>query len=231
VTNQPSNDSSATARFAHLLRATLWGLAGSVVLVGVSDWFIDRPVASFVHDHMLAGHMALKWLTYPPPIMQAWTPLVLAVLVVRRAFGPFRRWELVLLTACVSMILADQFRESLSYLFGRYWPETWIDDNPSFIKDDAYGFHPFHEGSAYGSFPSGHMARTLGLVTVISLAYPWWRWACVLSALAIAAGLLGMNYHFVSDVIAGGFVGGIVGIYAAYFSGLGVANVPDADRN
>ncbi len=44
---------------------------------------------------------------------------------------------LVLALACVSMILADQFRESLSYVFGRYWPETWIDNNPSFIQDGA----------------------------------------------------------------------------------------------
>jgi hypothetical protein len=29
-----------------------------------------------------------------------------------------------------------------------------------------------------------------------------------------------MDYHFVGDVIAGGFVGGIVGAYAAHFSGL-----------
>jgi hypothetical protein len=29
-----------------------------------------------------------------------------------------------------------------------------------------------------------------------------------------------MNYHFVGDVIAGGFVGGVVGAYTAYLGGL-----------
>jgi membrane-associated phospholipid phosphatase len=182
--------------------------------------FIDRPVALFVSAHKFASHAALKWLTEAPPIVQAWSPALIALLLVRRAFGPFRRWEVAALTACLSMLVADQFREGLGYVFGRYWPETWIDNNPSFIKDGAYGFHPFHSGSAYGSFPSGHMARTLGFVAVLWIAYPRWRWACAAASAAIAAGLLGMNYHFVSDVIAGSFVGGIVGMYAACFAGL-----------
>jgi hypothetical protein len=29
-----------------------------------------------------------------------------------------------------------------------------------------------------------------------------------------------MNYHFVGDVIAGGFIGGIVGVYAAQLGGV-----------
>jgi hypothetical protein len=38
---------------------------------------------------------------------------------------------------------------------------------------------------------------------------------------AVAVGLLGIDYHFVGDVIAGGLVGGIVGAYAAHYTGLG----------
>ncbi len=57
------------------------------------------------------------------------------------------------------------------YVFGRDWPETWIDNNPSLIRDGAYGFHPFHGNSAYGSFPSGHTARTLAVAAVVWIAY------------------------------------------------------------
>jgi hypothetical protein len=47
---------------------------------------------------------------------------------------------------------------------------------------------------------------------------------------AEAVALVGLNYHFVSDVIAGGFVGSIVGAYTAYCIGPGGANrlVPGA---
>jgi membrane-associated phospholipid phosphatase len=208
------------ADFGRLLRKTLAALLVCAALVVLCFWFVDRPVAFYVHDHRIADHSVLKWLTYPPPILQAWVPAVLAALMVRRAWGPWQFSERVVLAACVSLVLANQFRLSLAFVFGRYWPETWIDDNPSLIGDESYGFHPFHAGSAYASFPSGHAARTLAVAAVVWIAYPRWRWACVLASLATAVGLLGMDYHFVGDVIAGGFVGAIVGAYTSRYTRL-----------
>ena len=204
------------SEFRVLMWRSLAILAACVVLVCFCYLLVDRPVAFYVHEHGFPDHRILKWLTWPPPVAQAWTPLVLVVLAVRRCFGPFQRWELVIAAGCVAMLVADQFRDSLSYVFGRYWPETWIDDNPSLIQDGAYGFHPFHGGSAYGSFPSGHAARTLAVAAVVWIACPRLRWLSASVSAAIAVGLVGMNYHFVSDVIAGGVIGGIVGMYAAH---------------
>jgi membrane-associated phospholipid phosphatase len=204
-----------------LLLKTLAALLVCIAVVVVCYFFVDRPVAFYVHEQKFADHAVLKWLTYPPPIAQAWSPLVLAGLMVRRAWGPFHRCEQTVLAACIGIILAEQFRQSLSYAFGRYWPDTWVNDNPSLIQDGAYGFHPFHGGIAYASFPSGHTARTLAVAAVVWVAYPSWRWAVVVVSAAVAVGLLGMNYHFVGDVVAGGFVGGIVGAYTACYAGLG----------
>jgi membrane-associated phospholipid phosphatase len=212
--------------FRQLFRNALAALLGGAALVLLCYLFVDRPVAFYVHNQGFANYPVLQWLTYPPPVLQAWTPVALAALAVRRAYGPFHRWERAVMAACVGMVLADQFRETLSYAFGRYWPETWIDNNPSLIRDGAYGFHPFHGGTAYGSFPSGHTARTLAVAAVVWIAYPRWRLACVLVSAAVAVGLLGMDYHFVGDVIAGGVVGGIVGAYTAYYSGLADAHSP-----
>ncbi len=54
--------------------------------------------------------------------------------------------------ACISLIVADDFRISLGDVFGRYWPETWTHDNPSLIGTGTYGFHPFQRGDDVGSF-------------------------------------------------------------------------------
>jgi len=199
------------SNFRKLLRNGLAALLLCAVLVLLCALFVDRPVAYSVHDQRFADHLILKWLTYPPDILQACVPVVLAALLVRRVRGPLRRWERVALAACLGLILAEQCKIILAYAFGRYWPETWINDNPSLIRQGAYGFHPFRIGAAYASFPSGHTARTLAVASVIWTAYPRWRWACILISMAVASGLVLMDYHFVGDVIAGGFVGAITG--------------------
>ena len=191
------------------------GLMACSAVVALCYFFVDRPVAFFVRDHDLPAHRLLAWLTYPPPVLQEWAPLALAALAVRRAWGPFARWQRALLAACLALILAEQFRESVQPLFGRYWPDTWIDNNPSLLRDGAYGFHPFHSGAAYGSFPSGHTARTAAVAAVVWAAYPAWRWACAAAVVLVAVGLVGMNYHFVGDVAAGAYLGGLVGAYTA----------------
>lgn len=185
----------------------------AAVLVAICYFFIDRPVAFFVYDQHLSSHVVLKWLTYPPPILQAWSPVGLIVLVLLWMRGPWNRGAKVLLALCISIIVADQCRESLAYVLGRYWPETWINNNPSLIKDNAYGFHFFQGGASYGSFPSGHMTRIVALAAVLWLAFPRGRVVYVLVSLSVAVGLLGMNYHFVGDVVAGTFIGAIVGVY------------------
>src|SRR5262245_9347805 len=88
------------------------------------------------------------------------------------------------------------------------------------VQDGAYCLHPFHGVAAYGSFPSGHTARAAAVAAVYWAAYPGWRWACALGPAAVGVGLVGMDYHFVGDVVAGGLVGGLVGAYTAHFFAL-----------
>jgi membrane-associated phospholipid phosphatase len=69
-----------------------------------------------------------------------------------------------------------------------------------------------------GSFPSGHAARILGFATVWWIAMPHSRSVhafIVFMGGSMLVSLVAMNYHFVSDVIAGGALGGIIATYAA----------------
>jgi membrane-associated phospholipid phosphatase len=206
--------------FRRKLQRSLFALAACSIAVVICYYFVDRPVAFFVHDHRIPRLEELRWLTEPPPLVQSWAPLALVLLAMRRAVGPWRRWQHVLCVACVSLIIADQFRQSLGDLFGRYWPETWHDNNPSLIGSGAYGFHPFQVGDDIGSFPSGHSARIVGFASVFWLAMPRSRWACVVVGLPMLVALVGMDYHFVGDVVAGGTLGAIVGSWAARLSSL-----------
>jgi membrane-associated phospholipid phosphatase len=197
------------------LNRSFLALSTCAVAVVISYYFVDRPIAFFVHRHEIARFEEFRWLTEPPPLVQSWSPLVLVLLAIRRAFGEWRPWQAALFIACVSLIVADQFRESLGDLCGRYWPETWHNNNPSLIGTGAYGFHPFAVGDDTGSFPSGHSARIVAFFTVFWLVLPRGRWLYVILAAPMLVALVAMNYHFVSDVIAGSVIGGIIGAYAA----------------
>ena len=208
-------------------RALILTLLLGFVLCTVCYIMVDRPVAFFVHDHAWNHVPFFLWLTLPPPIVQAWTPAVLTVCVIGRIWKPFPQWELALVTACISLLLADQFRESLAFVCGRAWPETWVNNNPSLIGNGTFGFYPFRSSTEYSCFPSGHAARIGAAAAVVWIVYPKWRWACLFVMTATAGGLLGMNYHFLSDIIAGGFIGGIIGTYTTYSFGLVIPRAED----
>ena len=118
--------------------------------------------------------------------------------------------------ACISVIVADDFRLSLGDVFGRYWPETWRHDNPSLIGTGTYGFHPFQRGDDVGSFPSGHAYRILGFAGVWMGAMPASRIIATMLCVPMLVSLVAMNYHFVSDVIAGGVLGALIATYATH---------------
>jgi len=213
--------------YRRLLNRTIIITASCIVAVLICYFWVDRPVAFFVYHHEIDKISVFRWLTYPPPEVQNWSALALTILIVRRAWGPFLRWQKALFVACLSLIVADDFRISLGDVFGRYWPNTWTHDNPSLIGTGAYGFHPFQRGDDVGSFPSGHAARILSFATVWLIAMPRSRIVRVLVFVLSASmlvSLVAMNYHFVSDVIAGGVLGGIIAMYAAQLARLPMPN-------
>jgi membrane-associated phospholipid phosphatase len=206
--------------YRRLLRRTLIIAGLCIAAVLVCYFWIDRPVAFFVYRHRINTIQVFRWFTYPPPEVQNWSALILTILVIRRAWGPFVRWQKVLLVACLSLIVADDFRISLGDVFGRYWPQTWTHDNPSLIGTGTYGFHPFQRGDDIGSFPSGHACRIFGFAGVWMIAIPESRVVTIVLAVPMLLSLVAMNYHFLSDVIAGSVLGGMVATYAAHLARL-----------
>jgi len=189
------------------LHKWILSLAGTTIAIVISYEWIDRPVALFLHK-TVARPDTFATLTYAPDPMVPLACLVFAIFGLLSLSGRvLSRLENCALLCSLSLIVAELTKTQLKFAFGRTWPDTFRDNNPSFLRDGSYGFSPFHGGHAYASFPSGHTAVTCAVITVLWVYYPKWRWLCALAVCAVAIGLIGANYHFVSDVIAGGFVG------------------------
>lgn len=68
------------------------------------------------------------------------------------------------------------------------------------------------------SFPSGHAARAL-LIAVLSLglAPPWLGILLAVWAPLVSLARVSMGVHYLSDVLAGGLLGGVIGILIIFF--------------
>ena len=200
------------------LRPLIAVILGCIAVV-VCYFFIDRPVAWFVHNHrfypddlLLWASRVSNWLTYLVIVG------IVAMFVWRlwRAAGPF---QTLLLAIAANLIATAGIKTLLKWVFGRTWPETWVSNNPSLIANGVYGFHPFHFEKAYQSFPSGHAAATFALISILWLSRPRWRWLYAAVGGIMCVALVGLNFHFVGDVIAGAMLGSLTGVYATRMFG------------
>lgn len=180
-------------------------LTASAVVV-CYQW-VDRPLALLAHAHS-SHREALVRLTHIPDLLLPFAVIAFVALGIWALAGrPIPKIVGAGILSSISLIVAETIKSQFKFVFGRLWPDTWVQNNPSFIHDGAYGFNPFHGGPGYASFPSGHTAATCAVISVLWILYPRLRPLYALGVLAVAVGLIGANYHYLSDVIAGGFVG------------------------
>ncbi|MBI1203493.1 MAG: phosphatase PAP2 family protein [Rhodopseudomonas sp.] len=191
----------------------LLSLFVTVLLVAICYQWVDRPLALLAHGVASRRHHGLLvWLTYIPNPLPPLAMIVVAGLALQMLFGrAWSRLQTAGFVVSLTVIVVEAVKEQLKFLFGRTWPESWFRNNPSFIRDGTYGFHFMHGGGGYNSFPSGHMASACAVLAVLWFWYPRLRWFYAIAGLAVAVGLVGGNFHFLSDVIAGAFVGGSAG--------------------
>jgi membrane-associated phospholipid phosphatase len=196
--------------WSHLRHWSL-GLLGTAIAVTVSYFWLDRPIAHLAHDQLQQFHLFEK-LTLVPEALIPLAVVAFMGLGLRGLTGrPLSRFQTVLMLSGISLAVSEIIKTQLKFAFGRTWPETWVRNNPSFIRDDVFGFFPFHGGPGYASFPSGHTTAICTVMTVLWICYPGFRPVYALCMAAVAVGLVGADFHFLSDVIAGGFLGISVG--------------------
>lgn len=180
----------------------------AALLIVCSFYFLDKEIALFVRKTLLAHSRLDIVSTDIPDHLFAITCIVAGIAWAAYAYLARKgvrdiHAQFFLLVAC-TVPLAFFLKSILKYVVGRINTRFWL-LHPGF-KD----FQWFHGTGNYAGFPSGHMA----VFTVIALAlwrfYPRYRFASAgfLSLLALA--LIVTDYHFLSDIIAGAYVGLVV---------------------
>lgn len=140
-------------------------------------------------------------------ILSLESAVILVLILARLMRGHISRFGEALAIACGASICAYGINEDvLKLLFGV--------PNPAAVMQGARHAFNFWMGAGDSSFPSGHMVLAGAFAGVFMRLYRASTWP--LSALLLlAAGLLIVgDWHFLSDVVAGTFLGVSVGILA-----------------
>lgn len=181
------------------MRTWLITFGNCLIAILLALAFVDLPVARFVHT--MPWEHALHAPVFGIPLLVGFAGLVLVGFALQRGWGHnIGAWEEALLLMVLSLCWSVSVTEfALKPLFGRHMPFD-------FLATGKSSFHWF-EGAPTDSFPSGHAAQFASVFTVLCMVYPRWRglWCALIAAGSLVL-VLG-NWHFVSDVIAGNFVG------------------------
>lgn len=189
-------------------RVQTWLLAFVLCAAGVAIAFarIDVPVAlhfwrigRFLHPLNSAFGASV--------VLSLEAAVALGLIVTRVVRGHLSRWAEALAMACVASICTYGINsEVLKPLFGV--------PTPSAVMQGARHTFDFLMGSANSSFPSGHMILAGAFAGVFMRLHRASIWPfSVLLGLAACLLVVG-GWHFVSDVIAGTFIGISAGVLA-----------------
>lgn len=197
-----------------IFRAWLAGLLISALLASISVTWLDKPIAILVHDTFGPRHYPDALINSPRLSIPLGSALVFAVFGVAALIGRnFSKLEISILLCDIGVLAADAIKGQLKYVFGRTWPDSWDPQVLSFIRDGVYGFNLFHDGRSFESFPSGHAAVAAAVTSVLWMLFPRPRAVWAICLAAADSGLVLLNLHFLSDVVAGTFVGVSAGLF------------------
>jgi membrane-associated phospholipid phosphatase len=197
-------------------RLVKWLIALVIVSIAVVVCYVwlDWAIASWVHEHRASYRTRdfLEPLTHIPDPLVPLGAAAFFILGLRAiAARPFHKVFDVIVASGISVAMGEQIKNGFKWFFGRPWPETWTHNNSSYIGNEDYVFHWFHGGGEFSSFPSGHTNATVAVLSVLWICYPRFRIVYALIGLAVVAGLVGSNFHFLGDTIAGAFLGSTIG--------------------
>jgi membrane-associated phospholipid phosphatase len=205
-------------------------LVATAIAVSVSYLWLDIPIATFAHRATTHTRVYSLLTLLPEPLVPVSLSALFALGLWALAGQHLSRPLRVGLLCSVSLIVAEAAKNELKYIFGRTWPETWINGNPSLMHDGVYGFNFLHGGQVYASFPSGHTTAVCSVVSVLWICYPRFRVLYGAAVAAVVIGLIGADFHFLSDIIAGGFVGTTTGWFAVLLHGGELTKPSPANR-
>ncbi len=172
-------------------------------LVFISYFFIDRSLAQFLVHLPISMYLCSAALTHliDPKVCYIVWPLLYFIM---RCVAKKPKIAQAILIFIIAIPLADVASGIIKWVCGRPRPEL-------FLSKGLYGFDFFRLQNLFQSFPSGH-ATTSGVIGgIFSCFKPHWTFPILGASFLLALTRVFLGMHFLSDIIAGVFLGALIG--------------------
>lgn len=172
--------------------------ASLFVLLILSFFYFDRPIASFFHEHPWSF---VRYFSY----FGDGVVYIILFAGLTALFGflkPQSPWRKRCMILFVGLIIPYAICLVLKVLLGRARPELWFSDH-------LFGFFGLATQRPYWSFPSGHTTTWMAIAMGLALIYPRLRTWFVSFGLLIALSRVVSTDHYLSDVLASAYLVGI----------------------
>jgi membrane-associated phospholipid phosphatase len=179
----------------------------ALILVILAIYLLDIPLASWIAKFPMGHSPHARYSNIPDSLFT--TVVILASLswmayfyfVRQQIHNQHRQFCRVIGTV---LPLSFGIKTVLKWLFGGIETRTWL-SNPG-----QYGFHWFAGKDGFQGFPSGHMLVMTPLFLALWHFYPRYRLQYGVIWFSLGATLILTEYHFLSDVLAGAYIGALL---------------------
>ncbi|MFC1518344.1 phosphatase PAP2 family protein [Pseudomonadota bacterium] len=188
----------------------------AVIAILVSVSYIDRPLAQLLHDSKQSDFgltSVFKLLANTPLALE----VLAGVLVLIGLLGRNNAFSHLVKPIVLVAISATVVRFGAKIISGRTWPETWVNNNPSWIEHGVEMFAPFSLSQSYHSFPSGHALFTFAFASLFWQYSPKLYWLWLTAMVSVFIGQLGQNYHYLGDLLAGAVLGVLISQLVSHY--------------
>lgn len=180
----------------------------TILLSAFSYFYLDTGIALFVFRLIRRSYLLTQTTSdipdLLPHIVVTLTVLSWTARFVLLHLGIQNRHTSFLRTCGTVLPIAFVAKVIFQYVFGRSDPHAWV-----FYHQPPH-FYWFRIDEGYGCFPSGHMTVFTALMATLSQYYRRYRPIFLGLLILLALGLIATDYHFLSDVVAGVFLGMVV---------------------
>jgi membrane-associated phospholipid phosphatase len=188
-----------------LAAVSLYGFPAVALLIVASIRFLDEPIALSV-NRLLRSNPILGEYTREIPDLLLPAVLILSAGMWIAYFLRSRKGILDDRTgfyrlAGTALPVAYLAKAAFKTLFGRIETRAWLKDAAS------HRLLWFQADNDHAGFPSGHMTVFAALAAACWIYFPRRRALAFSIILPSGLAMIATNYHFLSDVIAGGYLG------------------------